>query len=131
MKEKININTNLTRALKERVEHSQKLVETVRKNYNEFLGYWLLCYDAASFDALDLFEPELYDASLNFNPGDLYGRYSKRIGHDSKKYYESTGKFDIPKKFSDGPMLLDLAHYETDGQGALFIPTTCLTGRNR
>ena len=130
MKEKININTNLTRALKERVEHSQKLVETVRKNYNEFLGYWLLCYDAASFDALDLFHPELYDASLNFNPDDFYSKYYERTGHDSKKYYESTGKFDIPKKFSDGPMMLDLAHYETDAQCALFIPTTCLTGRN-
>ena len=131
MKEKININTNLIRALKERVKRSQALVETVRKNYNEFLGYWLICYDAASFNALDLFEPNLFDASLKFNPGDFYNKYYERTGRDSKKYYESTGKFDIPKKFSDGPMLLDLVRYETDAQCALFIPTACLTDRNR
>ena len=82
MKEKININTNLIRALKERVKRSQALVETVRKNYNEFLGYWLVCYDAASFNALDLFEPDLFDASLKFNPGDFYNKYYERTGRD-------------------------------------------------
>tara|TARA_R110000796_G_scaffold55417_2_gene129038 strand:- start:504 stop:1169 length:666 start_codon:yes stop_codon:yes gene_type:complete len=130
MKEKININTKLTKALREGVEHSHTLVETIRKNHNEFVWYWLCSYDAATFDPMDMFEPNLYDVSLDFNPGDLYGKYYDRTGHDSKKYYESDGKFNMPKKFSDGPMLLNLGHYETDSRNALFIPTTCLTSCN-
>tara|TARA_R100000234_G_scaffold3274_1_gene2692 strand:- start:2025 stop:2702 length:678 start_codon:yes stop_codon:yes gene_type:complete len=126
MKNKINVNTKLTAALKEKVDHTKPLVDTIRKNHNEFVGYWLVCYSAKSFNALDLFEPYLYNASLNFCPSELYNGFYT----DSKSCYESTGKFDIPEKFSDGPMFLGLSHQETDNRNALFIPTTCLTGRN-
>jgi len=125
MKNKINVNTKLTAALKEKVKHSNALVEAIRKNHNEFVSYWLVCYSAKSFNALDLFEPYLAYASLNFCPSNLYDK-----NYDSKSYYESTGKFDIPETFSDGPMFLSLGHQETDNHNALFIPTTCLTGRN-
>jgi len=138
MKEKININTKLTKALREGVEHSHTLVETIRKNHNEFVWYWLCSYDAATFDPMDMFYANLFTTSLDFCPGDLYSNHflrserdSKfRSERDSKFYYESDGKFNMPKKFSDGPMLLNLGHYETDSRNALFIPTTCLTSRN-
>ena len=74
MKNKINVNTKLTAALKEKVKHSNALVEAIRKNHNEFVSYWLVCYSAKSFNALDLFEPYLYDASLNFCPSELYNK---------------------------------------------------------
>ena len=125
MKDNINVNTKLTAALKEKVDHTNPLVEAIRKKHNEFVDYWLVCYSAESFKALDLFEPYLAYASLNFCPSNLYHNT-----HDSKSYYESTGKFDIPQKFSDGPMFLGLSHQETYGRDALFIPTACLTGRN-
>lgn len=130
MKNKINVNTKLTAALKEKVKHSNALVEAIRKNHNEFVSYWLVCYSAKSFNALDLFEPYLYDASLNFCPSELYNGFYTPTHLDSKSCYESTGKFDIPEKFSDGPMFLSLGHQETDNRNALFIPTTCLTGPN-
>ena len=149
MKDNINVNTKLTAALKEKVDHTKPLVEAIRKNHNEFVSYWLLCYSAESFDAMDLFEPYLWNASLNFHPSRLYdqmyGRYESGGKFDTpskfndetygqnkdvSNYYESGGEFDIPQKFSDGPMYLSLGHHETDNRNALFIPTTCLTGPN-
>ena len=129
MKDNINVNTKLTAALKEKVDHTKPLVEAIRKNHNEFVSYWLLCYSAESFDAMDLFEPYLWDASLNFHPSRLYDQMYGR-NKDVSNYYESGGEFDIPQKFSDGPMYLSLGHHETDNRNALFIPTTCLTGPN-
>ena len=66
MKDNINVNTKLTAALKEKVDHTKPLVEAIRKKHNEFVDYWLVCYSAESFKALDLFEPYLAYASLNF-----------------------------------------------------------------
>ena len=131
MKNKININTKLTAALKEKVEHTKPLVDAIRKKHNEFVSYWLVCYSAESFEALDLFEPYLFNATLEFCPSRLYDKVYSR-NSDLSSYYESVGDgFNkIPQKFSDGPMLLGLSHEETDNRNALFIPTTCLTGRN-
>lgn len=130
MEKLINVNTKLTEALKEKVDHSNPLVDTIRENHKEFVSYWLVCYSAESFEALDLFEPYLFNATLNFRPSRLYDEIYSR-SNDLPSYYESVGDFDkIPEKFSDGPMFLGLSHEETDNRNALFIPTTCLTGSN-
>ena len=131
MKNKINVNTKLTAALKEKVDHSKPLVDAIRKRHNEFVSYWLVCYSAESFEALDLFEPYLFNATLNFRPSRLYDEIYSR-SNDLPSYYESVGGgFNkIPEKFSDGPISIGLCHQETDSRNALFIPTTCLTGSN-
>ena len=136
---KINQNTKLLEELELGITKSLGLVKALEKS-NEFVSYWLSCFSSADFDALDLFEPVLYDASLRFEPSHLYNatynRSAKGTGNNfcyewsssvnSTKRGRGPRKLNIPRKFNDGPIHLCLSHHETDSRDAMFIPTECL-----
>tara|TARA_R110002049_G_scaffold105219_2_gene252031 strand:+ start:379 stop:1047 length:669 start_codon:yes stop_codon:yes gene_type:complete len=124
-----NINNKIIKELKEKIATTKELVDVAYKN-NEFLGYWMNCYDSKSFDAMNLFYPNLARAELDFSPSELYNRSYR----NTDSYYEKSGSNcfnNIPVKFRDGPLFIGLSHQETYGRNALFIPTTCITGANR
>ena len=139
-----NINTKLTEALKERIDNTKELVDVVRKNHNEFVDYWAVCYSADSFNPYSLFSPYLRGRSLEFTPSELYNNFYNiggPIGPESSSSYEwwSSGNterlpnkdsFDIPAEFNDGLMSLSLTHGEIYGKNVLFIPTSVLVGKN-
>lgn len=140
MKErKINQNTKLLDALQLCITKSLGLVKELEKS-NEFVSYWLSCFSSADFDALDLFRPVLSDASLRFEPSNLYNatynRSTKGTGNNfcyewsssvhSGKRGSGMRKLNIPRKFNNGPIHLSLLNQETDSMDVLFIPTECL-----
>ena len=128
-----NVNNKITKELKARVEKTKPLVDLINKEYNEFFDYWMVCYTADSFKALDLFYPYLRGAELIFSPSELYNK-AYGLGDSNEHMYEKRGAncFNkIPKKFSDGPMFLGLSHQETYGRDALFIPTKCISSFNQ
>ena len=142
----MNINTKLTEALKEKMDNTKELVDVVRKNHNEFVDYWAVCYSADSFNPYSLFSPNLRGRSLDFNPSELYnnhykiwGSYSTSPAPNGSYEWWSSGNierlpnkdsFDVPAEFNDGLMFLSLTHGETYGNNALFIPTSVLVGKN-
>lgn len=146
MKEtKINQNTKLLGDIELFITKSLGLVKELEKS-NEFVHYWLNCYDSERFDAVDLFHAVVFDESLNFEPSDLYhntwGRSTNGAGNDfcyewsSSTSHSRRGinakKINVPSKFNAGPIHLALGHHETDSKDVLFIPTECLmAGRNR
>ena len=140
MKErKINQNTKLLEDLELGITKSLDLVRALEKT-NEFVNYWLCCYDSERFEAVDLFHAVVFDESLNFEPSELYhntwGRSTNGTGNDycyewsSSKSHSRRGinakKINVPSKFNAGPIHLSLGHHETDSRDVLFIPTDCL-----
>ena len=124
-----NINNKITKELKEKIATTKELVDAANKR-NEFFNYWMVCYESKSFNAMDLFYPDLSSAELEFNPSELYSNSYQK----TESYYETGGAdcFDnIPVKFRDGPLFIALSHQETYGRNALFIPTANITGANR
>tara|TARA_R100001510_G_scaffold21234_1_gene18550 strand:- start:446 stop:1150 length:705 start_codon:yes stop_codon:yes gene_type:complete len=142
---KINQNTKLLKDLELGITKSLDLVRALEKT-NEFVNYWLCCYDSERFEAVDLFHAVVFDESLNFEPSELYhntwARSTNGTGNDycyewsSSKSHSRKGingkKINVPSKFNAGPIHLSLGHHETDSKDVLFIPTECLmAGRNR
>ena len=142
MKErKINQNTKLLEDLELGITKSLDLVRALEKT-NEFVNYWLCCYDSERFEAVDLFHAVVFDESLNFEPSELYSNTWVRSKGTGNNYcYEwssdasdrrNSKKINVPSKFNAGPIHLSLGHHETDSKDVLFIPTECLmAGRNR
>lgn len=137
MKErKINQNTKLLEELELGITKSLDLVRALEKT-NEFVNYWLCCYDRQRFNALDLFDSCLWDASLRFQPSELYGStYGRSTNGTGNNFcYEwssqtsdrrNSKKINVPSQFNAGPIHLGLGHHETDSRDVLFIPTECL-----
>ena len=136
MKErKINQNTKLLEDLELGITKSLDLVRALEKT-NEFVNYWLCCYDSERFEAVDLFHAVVFDESLNFEPSELYhntwGRSTNGTGNDYCYEWSSsrshsrrginTKKINVPSKFNAGPIHLSLGHHETDSKDVLFIP---------
>lgn len=131
MKEtKINQNTKLLGDIELFITNSLGLVKELEKS-NEFVNYWLCCYDSERFEAVDLFHPMVEDRSLRFEPSDLYDNNYRRGGKfcyewSSASDSRNSKKINVPSQFNAGPIHLCLGHHDTDSRNALFIPTECL-----
>ena len=131
MKErKINQNTKLLEDLELGITKSLDLVRALEKT-NEFVNYWLCCYDSERFEAVDLFHPIVHDRSLRFEPSDLYNNNYRRGGKfcyewSSASDSRNSKKINVPSQFNAGPIQLCLGHHDTDSSNVLFIPTECL-----
>ena len=111
MKEKINQNTKLLEDLQLGITKTLGLVKELEKS-NEFIHYWLNCYDSERFDAVDLFHAVVFDESLNFEPSDLYhntwGRSTNGAGNDF--CYEWSSSVHSVKRGKGPRKLLSLIH---------------------